>query len=108
MKKYKNLRDVFYVLSFLMLVMIILQAGCWEVEFISFAELGKRAAICMIISLVFAGCAFFCNICYKVEIERRRNARILKKKRETTANRREIINRAKCTIFDDDEDENTA
>lgn len=107
MKKYKNLRNLLYGLAFIMLVLIMLQAGSWEVGLISFTELGKKAAIYLAISLILAGCAYLCDRCYKVEMERQRKARKLKQQRNAniTANRQNIMKQVKNPTF---KDENTA
>lgn len=111
-KTYKALRNILYGLAFIMLVLIMLQAGSWEVGLISFTELGKIAAVYLVISLIFAGGAYVCDIYYKVEIERQRKARKLKQTREMTANmtanRRNIIKQVKNPTFDNEKDEHTA
>lgn len=111
-KTYKALRNILYGLAFIMLALIMLQAGSWEVGLISFTELGKIAAVYLAMSLLFAGCAYLCDNCYRVEMERQRKACKLKQKREMTANitanRRKIMKQVKNPTFDNEKDENTA
>lgn len=105
MKILKNLRNLSFGVSLVMLVSIFLQASSWEIGVISFAELGKHTAVLLSLSVIFAGCAYVCDNLYTAKIREQQKLRMKEKTQVSSKNRAELMEKVKKPTFGTNSDE---